>query len=568
LAVTIAIQVIIRNDSLILHIALLSLFLNSVYYIATNYRIVPFWDGNWDFAVVTTFNEEGRIFQIPHTNPPVNFGNYPAEILSIYSGWPMLHIISLTLSQVSGINLYLLTLILPLVIGFTSFLFVYLLMRKIGASLRINTQFISFAMLLYVTSAEALFYPMQFVHQNLGLTFFYAVIFTFYLSRSGNINSRKYCILVLFFAIALVISHHFTSVIMVLFFLFLFIIQKVQRRLPEISIKEISLKIHFPTIPTLMLVLISSVSMFLWWETFAPMYIWRKLSAFLLRFFNLIVGAQSISYMPPSAYYPEILRPFYATFLLNIRDILIYIPAVFGLLILLFKRNIFNDRHSIGFIITSFIAFGLIFILNYLFFRVEIFRILLFTLPLIILLTIICFYQLVKKRESIIRILAVGVISIILVLAAFIGLWGHRFAPSHVYNPEIKFLDAGERYTDAIRTSYFFNQKIRTDYFQTIWVDDSASIVSLLKPKDYLKVMVLSDEYVTVRLTERPPSNELICEFHNLNLYRYFTGGATSTTPETGKLLEQRLNDFLKNNPLSIRIFDDDKYRFWIYKGL
>jgi len=44
-----------NSKSLVLQIALLVLFTNSVYYLATNYSTIPFGDGNWDYGVVKTF---------------------------------------------------------------------------------------------------------------------------------------------------------------------------------------------------------------------------------------------------------------------------------------------------------------------------------------------------------------------------------------------------------------------------------------------------------------------------------------------------------------------------------
>jgi hypothetical protein len=568
LASIVTLQIVLRKDLLVLQIAFLFLFLNSIYYIATNYQIIPFWDGNWDFASTKIFIDERRIFSIPSKDPPVNFGNYPSNILSIYSGWPLLHLLALFLSQVSGIDLFLVAQCLPLLIGLASFLFAHLIIKKIGCSLRINTQAINFALLLYVTSAEALRWPMLFVRQNLGLLLLNIIIYVFYLSWAGSVHSRKHSLLIMFFVMALVMAHHFTSVIMLLIFLLFFIIQKAQTFLYKVKFKNTILNIHISRTSVYIILLAASIFMFLWWGwgDFATLYVWRKLRATLIRPYEIFTGARAISYLPPPAYYPESIRPQYITILLTIRDLAIYVPAIFGFLIVVFKRNIFNNQFSRDFVTFSTIILGSIFIFNYLIFRLEIYRIFVMMLPLIVLLTSVFFFYL-QKKGKIRRILVVGITSLFLVSTAFIGLWGHRFAPLHLYKPEIKFSDAGERYTDVIRTSYFFDQKIRTDHFQIIWVDDSASIVSLLKPKDYFKVMVLNDEYVTVRSTKRPQFDELICELHNFNLYRYFTGGTTSTTPETGEFLEQRLNDFVRNNPLSIRIFDDGKYRFWIYKG-
>lgn len=566
LAITIASQVTFRHSSLAIQVFLLFLFLNLIYYVATNFRIIPFWDGNWDFAVTTKFMDDGRIYKIPYTDPPVNFGDYPAKILSIYSGWPLLHTLTLILSKVTGINLFLLSQLLPFLISFASFLFVYLIIEKFGSSLKLGTQAINLAILLYVTSAEALFYPMQFVQQNFGLTLFYAVLYGFYMSKHGKVDSRKYYALTLLFVIALIISHHFTSAIMItLFFLFELVIN-FQRLLGEFKAKNSAWKINtIPTISVFVLAIFSSVFLFLWWGwgEFATTYVWRKLSATIIRSFELFTGTQTIIYLP-SAYYPESLRPPSVILLLTIRDVFTYVLAIFGLFVVIFKARVSVNQYDRVFIILLSFATGITFILNYLFFRIEIFRILIIALPLIVLLSSTSLIYLPGKKK---RKLIVGIVSFTLIFSALIGLWGHRFAPLHLYNPDMNLLDVGERYTDVLRIYHFFNQKVEVDHFQAIWTDDSAAIISLLKSKDYSKVMFLNYDFIAMHSIKRFQYDELVCELHNFNTYRYFTGGATSTSPDEGEFMRQEMTNYLQNNVMGIRIFDDGKYRFWIYRG-
>ena len=107
LAALIIAQIVTRSNSksLVFQIALLVLFMNSVYYLATNYRIIPFWDGNWDFAVAKTFIQEDRIFMIggQETSTSILPGYRPATMLPKYSGWPLLHSLALSVSQISGV---------------------------------------------------------------------------------------------------------------------------------------------------------------------------------------------------------------------------------------------------------------------------------------------------------------------------------------------------------------------------------------------------------------------------------------------------------------------------------
>lgn len=569
LATLIVVQMLTRNDLLVLQIGLLLLFMNSVYYIATNYKIIPFWDGNWDFAVIKTFIEDGRIFLISSASPPVSTlaGYRPATILSIYSGWPLLHSLIFSLSQVSGIDAFQLSLMLPLLISVVSFLFVYLVIEEIRISLGLNVIVTNFALLIYATSAEALFWQMQFVRQNLGLMLFYISIYMFYLSITKITYSRKYLMLTMFFAMSLVIAHHFTSFIMVSFFLLFFAIQIAQKYLGRIKVTRGKFQtIRTSSIATLSLALLFSTFMFLWWGYFATTYIWRQIDSTLTRFLEALIGVRKFEYMPKFAQYPEVLRPSWAISLLTMRDILIYTPAIFGLFVIVFrKRDFLNGSNSRTFVVFSSIAFGLIIIINNFTIRVEIFRLFMMMLPLVALLsaTFIIYFE--RKTRRIWRVLTIGTISALLIFAAFVGLWGHKFAPMHLYDPSIGSSNIGERNIDVVRVGDFLRQKIQVTHFHAIWVDDDASLVLLLQPINYYKIMRLGPSYIETHSSKKLPINELVCEFSNFNLYHYYVGTSSSMTLEEGQVLKHELCQYFENDFL--RIYDDGKYRFWIYEG-
>jgi hypothetical protein len=568
LATLIVAQMLTRNDLLVLQIGLLLLFMNSVYYVATNYKIIPFWDGNWDFAVVKTFIGEDRISLISGVSPPVSTlaGYRPATILSIYSGWPLLHSLAFSLSQVSGIDVFQLSLILPPLISIVSFLFVYLIVEKTRTSLGLNVMVTNFALLIYATSAEALFWQIQFIHQNLGIMLLYITIYMFHLSRTKITYSKRCLMLTMFFAMSLVIAHHFTSFIMASFFFLFFAIQIAQKYLGRIKVaREKFPTIRAPAIATLSLALLVSTFMFLWWGHFATTYIWRQMGSTLTRFLEVLIGVRKFEYMPKSAYYPEILTPSWAISLLTMRDILIYTPAIFGLLIIMFRKRDFFNGSNRTFVVFSSIAFGLIIIINNFTIRVEIFRLFMMMLPLVALLSATFFIYFEGKARRIWRVWTVGTISALLIFASFVGLWGHRFAPMHLYDPSIGSSDIGERNIDVVRVSGFLNQRIQVTHFHAIWVDDDASLVSLLQPIDYCKIMRLGSDYIETHSSKKLLINELVCEFSNFNLYHYYAGVSSSMTPEEGQSLKHELYHYFENDLL--RIYDDGKYRFWVYEG-
>ena len=561
LAALIIAQILTKSNSksLVFQIALLVLFMNSVYYLATNYRIIPFWDANWDFAVAKTFIQEDKIFLI--SEPPTSIlpGYHPARILATYSGWPLLHSLALSLSQISGIDAFHVSLALPPLISIISFLFVYLIVEKARRSLGLDTMVTNLALLLYATSAEALFWQIQFVRQNLGTMILYVTIYTFYLSITNSTHSRKYRVLTIFFAMALVTTHHFTSFIMASFLFLFFALQIIQEYFSRIRIGRKAFSAYrTPAITTLGMALLMSTFLFFWWNYFGTP-IWRQVGYTLPRFLQVLLGARKFEYMPNPAYYPGILKPFWATSLLVLRDTLIYIPSLFGLFLIMFRKT--KTHHEL-FIIFSSLTFGLLVIINNFTIRVETFRIFMLALPLVALLGATFFTHLGKKAKGIWRLLFVTTVLVILILASFVGLWGHRFAPMHLYDPSVRSSEIGETNIDFMRVNDFFSQRIQVTHFQAIWVDDDAPLVSLLQPNDYNRIMRLGASYIEIHSYGKLPVNELVCGFSDLNLYHYYTGKSSSMTPEEGQTLKYELHQHFENN--LNRIYDDGKYRFWV----
>jgi hypothetical protein len=159
--------------------------------------------------------------------------------------------------------------------------------------------------------------------------------------------------------------------------------------------------------------------------------------------------------------------------------------------------------------------------------------------------------------------LILNIILLILIFTAFVGLWGHEFAPVHVYDTSVKASDIGERNFDYIRVGEFFNQRVNATNYQTIWVDDDAALVWLLQPDNYYKILRLWPEYFAVQQSTNKPKNELICSFRDLNMYCYFAGASLRIkTLEEAKVLRDEFYNYFEGR--FNRIYDDGKYIFWM----
>jgi hypothetical protein len=169
-------------------------------------------------------------------------------------------------------------------------------------------------------------------------------------------------------------------------------------------------------------------------------------------------------------------------------------------------------------------------------------------------------YSYIKNKLR--RIRYVSVISIIVVFLlfySFIGLWGHSFAPIHLYDSSINAVEVGERNTDFMRVAKFFTEKIPISRFQTVWTDDYGPLIPLLDPDNYPKILRLSSEYTQSGFS----SNELVCAFKDLFLYVYYGRGFSPIKgPQESSRVRCELYEHLGEQ--DNQIYDDGKYRFWV----
>jgi hypothetical protein len=541
IAILLTAQIVKRRNTkfLILQIALLGLFLKNVYYLNTNYSIIPFDDGNWDYAVVRTFKEEGKISVISRTNS--------SGLMEWYSQWPLLHVFATLLSEISGIDPLYISMLVPAVISVLSFTFVFLIVDKSRQIFSLNPMTTSLALLLYVVAAESVFWPMQFVHQNIGILFITIIVFlVFKLSIQSD---RKDLVLVILLVCSLAIAHSFTSFVAVGYLLLLYFILIIWNNIRRVRVSELS---HFFLKKLATISLVSIVFLLVWNENYG-IGVWVYVANSLNRFIGLVTGARPLEYLPTPVKYPSVLTPQWATILVILRDTLIYVPIIFGLFFVLLKIR--NIRKYV--LISSALSFGMIFVINNFAFRVEMFRVLVTAMPITVLLGGIAYSQLARSKGIKTNVLAFCII--ILVISSFVGLWGHQFAPIHLYDPSIEPIAVGERYYDFMRVNSFFSTKIPINSYNTILSDDRNPLTYLISSRDYFKIKQL-------KLLDNSGVNStgktLICAFKGLFLYSYFARSySTLETIEDANrvrlLLTQQLNE-------KTIIFDDGKYRFWV----
>jgi hypothetical protein len=536
----------IQHKCVIFQILLIYILINNVYYLSTHYSVLPYGDSYWDYNVVRTFLQSNSIYTILEQTGP-------AAIQTWYSGWPAIHTIAVMLSTTTGITPFQIVLLLPLIMSLGLFLIVYLFLKKISISLNLDKEIVYIGLLIFTLSPDVFFWRTQFVRLSLGMLFVFTLYYLIYKLILQPINQRRtITCLATIIVLSLVITHHFASFIAMSFLLLLFIFQIASKRIEKTKIGS---KLFGSTlnIAILSLASIMLISIFIWWESFGTV-IWPTVATGVSRFIRVIIGAREAEFYVPQPQYPAQLTATWTLTLLRLRDILMLVPSIFGLLLLWIKKPKTPQKL---FIIYSILIFGLIFIINDITFKMEPFRLVTLALPFLALLTAIA-YNTIKNKSRHIWHIFLPTIMILLVTSSFLGLWGHSFAPMHLYNPNINPSEIGE-HTNPTQLNSFFNEKIPFGNIIRIWSDDVGSLILLIETNQSYKIRRLAPEDVQ-KIGKL--GLELITEFSDLNVYKYYASVySTIRSPEEAKAFAQTLKQHLISN--CSRIYDDGQYRLW-----
>jgi hypothetical protein len=491
---------------LFIQMGIIFILIRSIYNLSMHFSIIPFGDGNWDYGVVKTFTANNEIRVID--KPP---------LLLLYSGWPLLHSIAMFLSSISGIDSYAVAISLPYVLDVVLFIVVFLIFEEMRQMLGLSGFITPFALSLYTVSPDSIFWQMQFVRQNLGIVLF-AFMLYFLLRLINERKSIRYEILLFLIVFLLVMAHHFSSVIAVLFSILFLLVSNMSRLVLKSSNERLS-----PFLNTFFIVtFVMAISILLWWNRVATM-VWPYITDSFYRLSLLFSGLIDVEVAPRRALFPQLLTPSWAVSLLFVRDILVYVPTFASLFIILFKRTPSAHSKAKFFPVYSIFSFVSLLIMDILIFRLGTTRILSMGLPFFAFLSAFFYHSFLKNSRILNRATRLFIIATLLGLilfSSFIGLWGHSFAPMHLYNPTIDSDEVGERSSDFSRVQDF-TQKINFDNFDIVWADDRGPMLFLLEPEFFEKI-----EWIPVNNIDSLGTfgNEIVYILKDMNLYYYHAG--------------------------------------------
>lgn len=217
-----------RGDWLILLQIMLFVFLIATVFIPP---IVPFFghDAYREYAASIELKKNGWLVL---SSGPFEyhswFSLYPHEI-----GYPALHLLGLTLSTISGLDLIVVARWIPLVFCLVANLLIYTLALRMGHSKKAA---LLICLGFSVTYRHLMFHSL-YVRETIGFVMFVAAIYSYY---TGQVLRKKlFQALAIVFSAVTVLSHHLTSFLLLGFFIFSMILEALLRLLNFITHRKL-----------------------------------------------------------------------------------------------------------------------------------------------------------------------------------------------------------------------------------------------------------------------------------------------------------------------------------------
>lgn len=516
-------------------------FILNVFYIGTNYKILPFGDSYVDYGVTRIFDQNAKVSVIKF---PQSSGLL--DRMSLTSGWPLIQSLTIVFSQVTGIPLFQASFILPLVMSSLSFVFVYVILKKIQNALNLTDTGILFGLLVFMSWPNLIFWSLQFGHMSTGLMFFTILIYLVLRYQSETPSSQNTVLLILF-SVSLILTHHLSSFIMVTYLIlmaFIITIGHYSRRISGLFSRSLN-SMWFLAITVLALLI-------LWWDSYATV-IWPVFDGFLKAFIQVLYyHAQNP--LINVASYPSSLTPLWATTLNYLRIILILGLAVLGFLAILKRKAHMRYASQISFLSSTGLVLGILWILAFQSGAFEWTRIITYALPLLCIYATFFVDHYVKKLKK--SSIIISFFTILLVVSSFTGLWGVNFAPLDLYNPAVNSASVGEHNVDFAPVGLFLNKHVTFDNIGNISSDDPLLLLAIIPTGDYEKITALSP-------SDFNPTSQVVVEFNGLDLYNYFNLNVVGTIqPKDIVPVSMQLSEALENQ--SNRIYDNSVSAIWV----
>lgn len=443
-------------------IALTYLILRGAYKFATAFTTIPLYDSYTDFALLNVFMEKGQL---------------DPNILQPFSGYPLLHILGWIFSITTTLNPLQTALILPMLAYPVSLLYVYLLARSLLKATDLGVRVATIALLLFSFQSYSTYYDMEFTRFSLAFVFSTMGIYLLYnvIYRDMNQQGRRFSLILLLVVSILSIAHIWASFTFALVLLGIYVLIKLAKRV--LSSKRVDLgvsRLH------LIFVAFAFVTTFSWWMFYSKHAgSFNMFYRFLLGFFGTGETAFPRAVLRRvGANYSEVLRPYPYTYLLYVRELLVYVPAVVGAVICA-KMWLKGKKPKTSFL--ALLALSIVFIFAfYGVTNILPYRLLNFSVPFTSIFAAIFYTYLVLKKKKLFKVISAFLI-VFVGFTAFLAPWSISYLPVYIYDPTVRFEDVGVHNPLYPNLAFFVTAYCNSSYY---FLSDDPHLMFLMLPPD------------------------------------------------------------------------------------
>ncbi len=509
---------------------ILFLTLRLIFFVSTQFRILPFIDTYWDLAVVRTFLDNKEISILSDLKGGVS----PLEG---YSAWPFLHIFEYVFIITTDMNPLLAHILNTLYIPLIPFIFTFLIIRLLHIKLALPIEFVYIASIFYATMPDTIYWSLQLIRNTLAWAFISILIFL--ILKNDKKPSYHYILIMLLLFVAIILSHHWSSIMIIFgFSLYLFIIY-VKKSNKEDQFNNYTNRRLYITY-----ILFLIITLLIWWINYSNII-------FEMVNFNRVISIQpTIERWTPT--FPPELVPAPLILLLRIKMFLIYIPVIIGLYFI-YRYYKSSPVPIVRFIFLFSTIIIVLAILNFVI-DLEPTRVVILFIPFI-LISLSLFYTHLFNRNNSLKLLTTYIFLPFIIIISFIGIFSHSIIPSHLYDNNLDALTIGEHPTTIYINEFL--QRINYSDIINIFSDDT-EISTLLLPSSQLHKIEKLSPTVNYERFFTYNSNRLVVIMQDFFSYRYARGGLSYISYDDALLLREEI----KRNINRANLLYADSYSF------
>ncbi len=476
----------------------LGLIIWNIYFLATNFKIIPFYDSYSEYIFIQIVKNDGHF--------DLNLPSFPYPSPENPGTYPLFSILTIFLELIIQIDIVKLVSILSSVKGLLLILFFYLFAGILAKGQKLYSLITSVSILLLIANPDAGYTTMHFYHRHysLVLCFIFLYLLLRYMSYNDSGEIRK---LLLLFAVIIPLTYIYYPVIYIISTFSLSFILIV---FPQKYNLQTHRKLKLILIVSLIMILITEVWNFV---TTFPNPFTRNLKWYLD---NIILNPRVKSLEIDRYQYkagpviPTILRPYPYVYLLTLRDILLWFPLVLITFMYLFKfvkRK--KIKHQEYLYLASIFSFVPIVIVGFLGTGWRSLEWRYYMMPMIIYSGSLMYSKLLFKNKYFTKIIWFLILSLFITIS-FLAPFSHIYFPIYLYSSKLDFVNIGHPNPNYFTIRPFVNNYLKEGF-------------SILSDHIYLLFLTFDINYYNYIYEERVFSkygeqNTLFIEFINFNI--------------------------------------------------